>query len=176
MKRCSSSSSSSSSSSPSGRLAIFIALIVLMVPLVKVNAQLSKPLRTEADVDKKNNKYRSKEAQENVIDSLFDEGQSHNDKCHVSADLLWTTEVGYSIYTTPLVSDLLSDGRKEIISGTYVRYVEVLEAADGHRVPGWPYAFAKSSFHASPLLYDINKDGQNEVVVTTGNGEIVFLK
>jgi hypothetical protein len=41
---------------------------------------------------------------------------------------------------------------------------------------GWPFAFTESTFIASPLVYDINTDGLNEVVVTTQNGEIVFIR
>lgn len=40
---------------------------------------------------------------------------------------------------------------------------------------GWP-AFHKSTVHASPLLYDIDKDGVREIALATYNGEVLFFR
>ncbi|KAJ7950191.1 Protein DEFECTIVE IN EXINE FORMATION 1 [Quillaja saponaria] len=42
-------------------------------------------------------------------------------------------------------------------------------------MPGWP-AFHQSTVHASPLLYDIDKDGVREIVLATYNGEVLFFR
>lgn len=47
--------------------------------------------------------------------------------CPVDISLRWMTEVASSIYATPVIADLFSDGQKEIIVPTFVHYLEVLE-------------------------------------------------
>ncbi|XP_024965436.1 protein DEFECTIVE IN EXINE FORMATION 1 isoform X2 [Cynara cardunculus var. scolymus] len=42
-------------------------------------------------------------------------------------------------------------------------------------MPGWP-AFHQSTVHASPLLYDIDKDGVREIALATYNGEVLFFR
>jgi hypothetical protein len=42
-------------------------------------------------------------------------------------------------------------------------------------VIGWPFAFADSGFLANPIQYDLNNDGKEEILVTTKDGEMVFL-
>jgi len=70
----------------------------------------------------------------------------------------------------------MSDGNKEVVAGTFTRFIETLEGSDGHSAPGWPFSFLRSSFHSSPLYHDVDGDGVQEVIVTTNDGEIVFLK
>lgn len=40
---------------------------------------------------------------------------------------------------------------------------------------GWP-AFHQSNVHASPLLFDIDKDGVREIALATYNGEVLFFR
>lgn len=40
---------------------------------------------------------------------------------------------------------------------------------------GWP-AYHQSTVHASPLLYDIDKDGVREIALATYNGEVLFFR
>ena len=42
-----------------------------------------------------------------------------------------------------------------------------------YNISGWP-AFHQSTVHASPLLYDIDKDGVREIALATYNGEVLF--
>lgn len=39
----------------------------------------------------------------------------------------WMTEVSSTVYGTPLVADLFSDGHKEIVVPAFSSYLEVLE-------------------------------------------------
>jgi hypothetical protein len=78
---------------------------------------------------------------------------------------------------------LFSDGKKEIIIPTFVKYIEVLDAQNGAGIfhfykiesLGWPYSYKELSYSSS-LLYDIDKDGQNEIMIFTISGEILFFK
>lgn len=51
----------------------------------------------------------------------------HVNQCPVDISLRWMTEVASSIYATPVIADLFSDGQKEVIVPTFVHYFEVLE-------------------------------------------------
>ena len=40
----------------------------------------------------------------------------------------WAAEVSSSVYSTPLIADVFSDGTKEVVVPTFVHYLELLEA------------------------------------------------
>ena len=52
---------------------------------------------------------------------------------------------------------------------------QVLEAQDGATAVGWP-AFHKSTVHSSPFLYDIDRDGVEDIGLATFDGKILFFK
>lgn len=126
--------------------------------------------------DSEKNKFREREASD---DSLgypnLDEDELLNKQCPQSLELRWQTEVSSSIYATPLIADINSDGKLEVVVPSFVHYLEVLEGSDGDKMPGWP-AFHQSTVHASPLLYDIDKDGVREIALATYNGEVLFFR
>ena len=64
---------------------------------------------------------------------------------------------------------------RAVWASTFVRYAEVVDGADGHEMPGWPYAFSHSTFHASPLNFDVDGDGVDEMLLLTFDAEVVFL-
>lgn len=96
-------------------------------------------------------------------------------RCPKQVELRWQTEVSSSIYATPLITDLNTDGKLEIVVPSFVHYLEVLEGSDGEKLPGWP-AYHQSTVHSSALMYDIDKDGIREVVLATFNGEVLFFR
>ncbi len=57
------------------------------------------------------------------------------DTCEANLALKWMTEVSSSVYATPLIHDLFSDGHKDIIVSTFVHY---LEARGPHQLPTAP--------------------------------------
>ncbi|KAI4353171.1 hypothetical protein L6164_002142 [Bauhinia variegata] len=124
----------------------------------------------------KKNTFREREATEDSEGyPEIDEDALVNTKCPRNLELRWQTEVSSSIYATPLVADINSDGKLEIVVPSFVHYLEVLEGSDGDKMPGWP-AFHQSTVHASPLLYDIDKDGVREIALATYNGEVRFFR
>jgi hypothetical protein len=46
------------------------------------------------------------------------------DTCEANLALKWMTEVSSSVYATPLIHDLFSDGHKDVIVSTFVHYLE----------------------------------------------------
>nr|ASU91612.1 defective in exine formation 1 [Tapiscia sinensis] len=126
--------------------------------------------------DSKTNKFRERQASDDALGyPEMDEDALLNTRCPRHLELRWQTEVSSSIYATPLIADINSDGKLDIVVPSFVHYLEVLEGSDGDKMPGWP-AFHQSTVHASPLLYDIDKDGVREVALATYNGEILFFR
>ncbi|XP_015897105.1 protein DEFECTIVE IN EXINE FORMATION 1 [Ziziphus jujuba] len=124
----------------------------------------------------KKNKFREREASDDALGyPNVDEDSLLNSNCPKNLELRWQTEVSSSIYATPLISDINSDGKLDIVVPSFVHYLEVLEGSDGDKLPGWP-AFHQSTVHASPILYDIDKDGVREIALATYNGEVVFFR
>ncbi|XP_020272976.1 protein DEFECTIVE IN EXINE FORMATION 1 [Asparagus officinalis] len=125
---------------------------------------------------KKKNKFREREASDDLLGyPNLDEDSLLNSKCPRHLELRWQSEVSSSIYATPLVADINSDGKLEVVVPSFVHYLEVLEGTDGDKVPGWP-AFHQSTVHSSPLLFDIDKDGTREIALATYNGVINFFR
>ncbi|KAM0061209.1 putative transcription factor WD40-like family [Helianthus debilis subsp. tardiflorus] len=124
----------------------------------------------------KSNKFREREATDDELGyPNFDEDELLNKQCPQNLELRWQTEVSSSIYATPLIADINSDGKLDVVVPSFVHYLEVLEGSDGDKMPGWP-AFHQSTVHASPLLYDIDKDGVKEIALATYNGEVLFFR
>ncbi|KAF5175404.1 Defective in exine formation, partial [Thalictrum thalictroides] len=74
-----------------------------------------------------------------------DEESLLNTKCPRNLELRWQTEVISSIYATPLIADINSDGKVDIVVPSFVHYLEVLEGSDGDKMTGWP-AFTSQLF------------------------------
>ncbi|KAM7270801.1 hypothetical protein ACFE04_030015 [Oxalis oulophora] len=129
-----------------------------------------------ANGDDNTNKFREREAVDDVT-SLpeLDENDLLNTQCPRNLELRWQTEVTSSIYATPLIADINSDGKLDVVVPSFVHYLDVLEGSDGDKMPGWP-AFHQSTVHSSPLLYDIDKDGVREIVLSTFNAEVLFFR
>ncbi|KAJ9548773.1 hypothetical protein OSB04_021316 [Centaurea solstitialis] len=171
----------------------------------------------------KTNKFREREAtDDNLGYPNFAEDELLNKQCPQNLELRWQTEVSSSIYATPLIADINSDGKLDVVVPSFVHYLEVLEGSDGDKMPGTLLrnsldkslsntvsvppkshvkahelsehaesklahnfclydfirmaAFHQSTVHASPLLYDIDKDGVREIALATYNGEVLFFR
>nr|CAB3492633.1 unnamed protein product [Digitaria exilis] len=122
------------------------------------------------------NKFRQREASDDMLGyPHLDEDSLLKTKCPKHVELRWQTEVSSSIFATPLIADINSDGKLEVVVPSFVHYLEVLEGTDGDKLPGWP-AFHQSNAHSSPLLYDIDKDGVREIALATYNGVVNFFR
>ncbi|KAJ4704507.1 Defective in exine formation 1 [Melia azedarach] len=122
------------------------------------------------------NKFLKREASDDLLGyPEIDEEALLNTQCPRNLELRWQTEVSSSVYATPLIADINSDGKLDIVVPSFLHYLEVLEGSDGDKMPGWP-AFHQSSVHSSPLLYDIDKDGVREIALATYNGEVLFFR
>lgn len=144
---------------------MFVILFILCSSLILINGEESKT-----------NKFRERKASDDELGyPEIDEDALLNSQCPRNLELRWQTEVSSSIYAPPLIADINSDGKLDVVVPSFLHYLEVLEGSDGDKMPGWP-AFHQSTVHASPLLYDIDKDGVREIVLATYNGEVLFFR
>ncbi|KAJ3442589.1 protein defective in exine formation [Anaeramoeba flamelloides] len=111
------------------------------------------------------------------LEDLFEENINKVDECSLGIDLelLWSTELGAGVYSTPLITDLDNDGTPEIIIHTLSRFVEVLEATNGEKSPGWPFIFSENLFHSSPILFDQSSSHSRLFISSTYDGQILFF-
>ncbi|KAK4478488.1 hypothetical protein RD792_013964 [Penstemon davidsonii] len=142
--------------------------LFFFLPIPLIDSSLSE--------EAKKNKFREREASDDALGyPSFDEDELLNTQCPQDLELRWQTEVSSSIYASPLIADINSDGKLDVVVPSFVHYLEVLEGSDGDKLPGWP-AFHQSTVHSSPLLYDIDKDGVREIALATYNGEVLFFR
>eukprot|EP00965_Chrysotila_dentata_P079081 2608202-Pleurochrysis_carterae.AAC.2 len=100
----------------------------------------------------------------------------HVAECGHDIQFAWAARLGSSIYSTPVITEAATHEGRAVVSNTFVRFVEAVHGVDGHALHGWPYAFESSSFHNSPLLFDIDADGTDDLLVVSFEAEIAFLK
>ena len=112
--------------------------------------------------------------------SVFGNCRAPNDEeggtqCSFNLQLKWMAETTSSIYATPVITDLYADGYKEVVVPSFVHHLEVFQGDNGAQAAGFP-AFHEDKVHASPLLYDIDHDGIQDIVLSTYSGEILFYQ
>lgn len=157
-----------------GPSAKVLALVVLFALADVTNAQLSTPIAHDDAVTKasgKGNKFLDRKSSPDSFDD--EEAMRPQDECPANLRLRWMTEVTSSVYSTPVIADLFSDGHKEVVVPSFVHYLEVLEGEDGAKADGdWP-AFHKSTVHASPLLRESGEG--TEILLPMYDGEVHFF-
>lgn len=94
--------------------------------------------------------------------------------CSQDLALRWHTEIESPILASPLITDLYSDGRKDIIVPGLHGSLVVLDGRSG----GQDVSFEGnllSNMHVSPLLHDVDLDGVPDIVAASYDGKIQFL-
>ena len=135
-------------------------------------AQVSDPVHHDRVVTDGNNKFLDRQTLPDTHDD--DEAARPRDECPANVRLRWMTEVSSSVYATPVIADLHSDGHKQIVVPSFVHHLEVLEGENGARAGGaWP-AFHKSTVHASAVVRDTQTRGL-EIMLPTYDGQVLFF-
>jgi hypothetical protein len=75
------------------------------------------------------------------------------------------------VISSPVVSDVDSDGHKEIAVGSWDGYLYLVDA-DLSDLPGWP-KFSRNGFFSSPAVADLDGDGQLEIVAGSEAGQLL---
>ena len=87
----------------------------------------------------------------------------------------WVAELESPVYSTPLIFPLSGSRGSDIVVATLDEYIEVI-SHNGMRRPGWPIVFPGRAFHASPLLNDVDGDGQPELLLASSDGSVVWTR
>ena len=165
---------------PFGLLAVCVFMLALVVAVRSAPTPHDFIHVAESDDDMPTNKF-TDPTKENVRDALrglFENiavVASNNGTCDHNIHVLWSSQVGSSVFATPTIADLHSDGRKEIVVPTYTHYVEVLDGATGGDTPGFPFTHPHFRSHSSAVPIDLDADGSLEWLIATFTGELVFL-
>ena len=100
----------------------------------------------------------------------------HNDPtCAVDFKIRWSTSVASSVFSTPVIFPAGPEGRKWIFLNTFYQSMEVI-GSDGYKPWGWPLSFEGSSFQGSPMLFDIDGDGANDIGAVDKNGNMFWVR
>jgi hypothetical protein len=116
--------------------------------------------------------------------------------CNVNIRLKSITNVGSSVYSTPVIHPIGKDSssitltmidscgyssigryndKKSILISTFYEYIELINS-DGSKPLGWPLSLEGSSFQGSPILHDIDGDGNNDICIVDKNANIFWIR
>jgi hypothetical protein len=68
------------------------------------------------------------------------------------------------------------DGFRDIVAPSSSGEVWAVHGENGHVVDNWPFYVEGRSFFASPLSYDFDVDGNNDLLLTTTDAEVLFIR
>lgn len=178
-------------------------LLLLYSHYGHAEGQLGKAIAHDSQIDSSKNKYLQREAHNDdgsttryaivcINNANFQKHFSHIDHnpshicrpldefaditCPQDIAIRWHTEMTSGIYATPLITDLFSDGRKDIIVPGFHGNVFVVDGQTGTADQTFESPYHLSTLHVSPLLYDIDFDGVLDIIVPSYDGEIQFFK
>lgn len=95
--------------------------------------------------------------------------------CGVNIRSKWSTSLNSGVFSAPVSYPSGVDGKKDIFLSTFYQFIEVL-GYDGYKPWGFPLSFEESSFQASPVLYDVDEDGENDIGVVDKNGNLYWVR
>mmetsp|Transcript_10831 Transcript_10831/g.20033 ORF Transcript_10831/g.20033 Transcript_10831/m.20033 type:complete len:1046 (+) Transcript_10831:90-3227(+) len=165
--------------------AIKIGVVVCGGIALTADATVSKPYSDKGDIsniipdyqdvkvtEKKYHDYRIENLHETR--SMFNTETMHT-SCQIGVQSKWSSPVGSGVFASPVTYPSGIDGKKEIFVNTFYQYVEVL-GHDGFKPWGFPLSFEDSSFQTSPVLYDVDNDGTNDMGVVDKNGNLYWIR
>ena len=66
-------------------------------------------------------------------------------QCSISFKQRWSTSVGSSVYSTPVIFPSGQEGKKQIFLNTFYEFLEII-GQDGYKPWGWPLAFEGDTY------------------------------
>ena len=124
-----------------------------ITPLFASSAPLSNPLLNDTVVHKVipeyfDNKRHFRKFHESVPEKLHQIPvitlKHKHPQCSISFKQRWSTNVGSSVYSTPVIFPSGQEGKKQIFLNTFYEFVEII-GQDGYKPWGWPLAFEGDS-------------------------------
>lgn len=160
------------------------SLVLVALPL-SAGASVSKPFPEKGDLGNiipayQESKATDKKYHDKKIETLHNARSMFNtetleNSCNIGVRSKWSSAVGSGIFSAPVSYPSGIDGKKELFVNTFYQYVEVL-GHDGYKPWGFPLSFEDSSFQTSPVLYDVDNDGTNDMGVVDKNGNLFWIR
>jgi len=104
----------------------------------------------------------------------FETGK-HESCSEVDFRIKWSSSVSSSVYSTPLIFQSSDGGKKHILVSTFYQTLEMLEST-GFKPWGWPITFEGSTFQGTPVLFDVDGDGVEEIGVVDKSANVYFVR
>jgi len=102
-------------------------------------------------------------------------GKPFSRNCKIDLAIRWHTEVGSSVHATPLITDLYSDGHKDVIVPGFRHGLHLVDGRTGG-IDSEFESFHKASLFASPLMYDMDYDGIPDILLPSYSGRVQVYK
>lgn len=154
---------------------IWLTLLgILLFSIDSADCQLSDAIAKDEDMKVDDgNKFLKREATNTATGGSKRFGVCPTERIDLS--IRWHTDIASSIHSTPLVTDLFSDGHKDILVPGLKHSIRLLSGRSGAIDDDFEGSH-RSSMYASPLLYDVDYDGVLDILLPTYNGRIQFIK
>jgi hypothetical protein len=158
---------------------LWVALVPHLPPAF--SSSISNPLAADGDVSKVIPDYfdtkRKKDYHASTPDVLHNvESVIHDATCPKQEfKLRWASGVESSVYAPPVLFPSGPEGKRQIFMSTFYEHIEMI-GYDGFKPWGWPLTFEGSSFQGSPMLYDIDADGANDIGLIDKNGNFFWIR
>jgi hypothetical protein len=161
----------------------FITLLVFAGTVFVIYASpITNPLKADGDISKIIPEYfdskRTKDfysLSPNISADAFYTQHRDNLDCMVDFKLRWSAVVGSPVFSSPLIFPDKNTGRKNLFISTFFQFVELLHS-DGYKPYGWPISFEDSSFQATPLIYDVDGDGNTDIGIVDKNANMFWVR
>lgn len=144
-------------------------------------SSISKPLVKDADIGSVLPDYSEVKPQRRVyhnttlqtpLDIPLLNYRDHS--CNIDFHLSTSQHLASPIFAPPIVSST-SNGKPIIFASTLSETLEAI-GYNGARPWGWPLHFTGASFLSSPLLYDVNGDGVDDIGIVDTNANLYWIR
>ncbi len=170
------------------RLLLIITGVVLFLLQEVENSPITIPLTPEGDIGsaipdyydtKRGKSYHLREplpiSQQTT--TVYDLDLTLHGTCGLDFSLQWVAQSGAPIVASPVISSISPrTGWKTIFTSTRGVYVDNLRGSDGGHPPGWPITLEGSESQASPLVHDVDGDGNVDVGIVDTDASLHWLK
>ena len=96
--------------------------------------------------------------------------------CPIGYSVVWSfTYARTPFLCSPLISDLDGDLMPDIVGTLASGDVIGIHGESGHVLDNWSVHVSEFEFHSSPILFDFNEDGINDIIFFSDRGQILFV-
>ena len=96
--------------------------------------------------------------------------------CPIDYAVVWSFAYARTPFLcSPLISDLDGDMMPDIVGTLASGDVIGIHGESGHVLDNWSVHVSEFEFHSTPILFDFNEDGLNDMILFSERGKILFV-